>query len=87
LNQSSPVISVSGRTSMPDELMSTSRKLSPSCFFFASGSLRTIRMHQSACWAKLVQIFCPLTTTSSPRSSPRVRRAARSEPASGSEKP
>ena len=59
----------------------------PSCLRLASGSVRTIRMHQSAYCAKLVQIFWPVTTIASASTSPRVRSAARSEPAPGSEKP
>ena len=35
----------------------------------------------------MVQIFCPLTTYSSPSRTARVRSEARSEPAPGSEKP
>src|ERR1700722_1479602 len=37
--------------------------------------------------AKLVQIFCPVTTKWSPSASARVDSAARSDPAPGSEKP
>jgi hypothetical protein len=44
-------------------------------------------MHQSAMCANDDQTFCPLRTNTSPRRSIRVRTAARSEPASGSEKP
>ena len=41
----------------------------------------------SACCAMLVQIFWPLTTKSSPSSTARVCRDARSDPELGSEKP
>ncbi len=41
----------------------------------------------SPCAALVVQTFWPVTTNSSPSSTPVVRRAARSEPAPGSEKP
>ena len=44
-------------------------------------------MHQSAMCANDDHTFWPLTTNTSPRRSIRVRTAARSEPASGSEKP
>src|SRR5271167_4285920 len=55
----------------------------PWCFG-ASGSVRTNRKHQSAKCAPEVHTFCPLTTNWSPRSTARVRRLARSPPASGS---
>ena len=44
-------------------------------------------MQKSAMCANDDQTFCPLTTKWSPCSSMRVRDAARSLPASGSEKP
>ena len=46
-----------------------------------------MRMHQSAMCANDDHTFWPLTTKTSPLRSIRVRTAARSEPASGSEKP
>ena len=49
-----------------------------------SGSVRASRIARSAWCAPLVQIFWPVTTHSSPSRSARVRRLARSEPASGS---
>ncbi len=58
----------------------------PSCLG-ASKSVRTRANIQSARVAPEVQIFCPLITKWSPRSSARVCRAARSEPAFGSEYP
>ena len=50
-----------------------------------SGSVRASRMAQSAVAAPLVHTFCPVTTHSSPSRTARVRRLARSDPASGSE--
>jgi hypothetical protein len=38
-------------------------------------------------WKPEVQIFCPVITTSSPSTTPRVVTPARSEPWPGSEKP
>ena len=53
----------------------------------AAGSVRTSSAHQSVSVAQLVQIFCPVITSASPSMTPLVRSEARSEPASGSEKP
>ncbi len=53
----------------------------------ASGSVRATSMHHLAYWAALVHTFCPVTTQWSPSLTARVLRLARSEPASGSEKP
>ena len=58
----------------------------PSCFL-ASRLVRTRQKIQSATWARVVQIFWPLTTHSPSTSSARVVSEARSEPASGSENP
>lgn len=52
---------------------------------FDPGSVRAGRMAQSADAAPLVHTFCPVTTQPSPSRSARVRRLARSDPASGSE--
>ena len=49
----------------------------------AVGSVRTKQRHQSAWWAPEVQTFWPLTTKSSPSSTARVDRPARSLPAPG----
>ena len=73
-----------GRTVMPGVFMSASRKLMPSCFF-AALSVRTSRKMCVASWARVVQVFWPLTTKSSPSSTASVRRLARSEPELGSE--
>ena len=51
---------------------------------WASGSVRASRIPQSATSAPEVHTFCPVTTHSSPSRTPRVRREARSLPASGS---
>ena len=53
----------------------------------ASGSVRASSRHQSACRAPLAHSFWPLTTKRSPSRRAVVRRLARSDPASGSEKP
>ena len=58
----------------------------PRCFL-ASGSVRTRQKIQSPYWPSVVQVFWPLTTNSSPSRTAVVRSEARSEPASGSEKP
>jgi len=72
-----------GRTVMPGEVMSTSRKLMPSCFF-AALSVRASRKTQFASCASVVQIFWPLTRQWSPMSTASVRSEARSEPLPGS---
>ena len=66
--------------------MSMSSIEMPACFL-ASGSVRTRVKIQSPYWPSVVQVFCPLTTQSSPSRTAVVRSQARSEPASGSEKP
>ena len=53
----------------------------------ASGSVRATSMHHLEYWAPLVHTFWPVITQSSPSLTARVLRLARSEPASGSEKP
>ena len=58
----------------------------PACFL-ASGSVRASTKIQSAYCPSVVQVFCPLTIQSSPSRTAVVRSPARSEPASGSEKP
>jgi hypothetical protein len=83
LNSASPVISRIGRTSMPGWSMGTRRNVMPLCFG-ADGFVRARTKIQLAVWADDVQIFWPLMTHSSPSSSARVPRLARSEPASGS---
>ena len=50
------------------------------CASGASGSVRAMRMPKLAYCAPLVQIFCPLTTNSSPSRTARVPRLARSLP-------
>ncbi|SLJ83195.1 Uncharacterised protein [Mycobacteroides abscessus subsp. abscessus] len=45
----------------PGLLTSKSRKEMPACFLGAFGSVRTRQKIQSACWARVVQIFWPLT--------------------------
>ncbi|MCY1177891.1 hypothetical protein D9M73_182170 [compost metagenome] len=72
-----------GRTVTPGLSIGTSRKLMPCCFL-AVLSVRTNRKIQLASVARVVQIFWPLTTHSSPSSTASVRRLARSEPAFGS---
>ena len=58
----------------------------PLCFG-ASGSVRASRIMNFATCAPDVQIFCPLTTKSSPSLIARVCTAARSLPAPGSLNP
>src|ERR1035437_5654984 len=58
----------------------------PACWG-ASGSVRTSRNAKSACWACVVQTFCPLMIHSSPSRTAFVFKLARSEPESGSENP
>ena len=66
--------------------MSMSSIEMPACFL-TSGSVRTRLKIQSPYWPSVVQVFWPLTTKSSPSRTAEHRRLARSEPASGSEKP
>ena len=81
-----PSMSSIGRTSTPGVVMSMRSIEMPACFF-TSGSVRTRVKIQSPCWPRVVQVFWPLTTQSSPSRTAVVRRLARSEPASGSENP
>jgi hypothetical protein len=53
----------------------------------ASGSVRHRQNIMFASWAPEVHTFWPVMTSSSPSTTPRVLRPARSEPASGSENP
>ena len=62
------------------------KTLMPLCLG-TSGSVRTKARMKSASWAPEVHTFWPLTTKWSPSSWARVRRPARSEPASGSDMP
>nr|CRL79152.1 hypothetical protein CPGR_05155 [Mycolicibacterium malmesburyense] len=82
----SPIALRMGRTSTPGVVMS-SRKYEMPFRFGASGSVRASSRHQSACLPPLAQSFWPLTTYESPSLRAVVRRLARSDPASGSEKP
>ena len=83
-----PSIARSGRMSMPAASIGTISQVIPACLRTpGSGFVRTSISQYSATWPKLVQIFCPLSTYSSPSRSARVRRLARSDPAFGSEKP
>ena len=66
--------------------MSIRKYVRPWCLG-ASGSVRAISMHHFEYCAPLVHTFCPVMTHSSPSFTARVFSAARSEPASGSEKP
>ena len=81
-----PAMFASGRTVMPGVFMLIQKKEMPRCFG-ASGSVRAMKYMPSAWSARLVQIFCPLITYSSPSRSARVRSEARSEPAFGSDQP
>ena len=75
-----------GLTVTPGVFMSHRKNEMPSCFFTLP-SVRASTKIQSAYWAKVVQVFCPLMTQPSPSRSALVRSPARSEPAPGSEKP
>ena len=83
LNSASPVISRSGRTSMPGEDMSTRKYVIPSCRG-EPGSVRAMQIAQSACLASEVQIFCPVSRQPPSARSARVVMPARSDPAPGS---
>jgi hypothetical protein len=67
--------------------MSISSMEMPCWGLAALGSVRTSMKIQSAYCPSVVQVFCPLTTYSSPSRTAVVRSEARSEPASGSENP
>ncbi len=82
----SPSMVFMGRTSTPGWCMSRISQVIPLCLG-ASGSVRTSSSQKSATWARVLQIFWPVTTYSSPSRTARVRSDARSDPASGSEKP
>src|SRR5260370_1586276 len=71
-----------GRRSTPGAVVSMMSALMPLCLG-AAGSVRTKHRHQSAWCAPDVHTFCPFTTNSSPISSARVDRLARSLPAPG----
>ena len=86
-----PVICRIGRSSNPFDAPSgrcigTSTYEMPRCFG-ASGSVRHRQNIMFAICAPEVHTFCPVITTSSPSTTPRVCSPARSDPASGSEKP
>ena len=85
-NSAWPVICVIGRTSTPGERMSTISIEMPRCFGPVS-SVRASTPHQRAYWPHETHVFWPLRTKWSSCSTARVRSEARSEPASGSEKP
>jgi hypothetical protein len=69
---------------MPGPSIGQTKYDTPLCLG-SSGSVRAMRMPNLAYWAPLVQIFCPLTTNSSPSRTARVPRLARSLPLPGSE--
>ena len=75
-----------GSIRTPGECRSRMRQEMPRCFG-ASGSVRAYRVHQRDSWAWVVQILWPLTRNTSPSRSARVRRPAKSDPASGSDMP
>ena len=66
--------------------MSMRKYVNPLCFS-ASESVRATSMHHLECCAPLVHTFWPVTTHCPSLFTARVFSAARSEPASGSEKP
>ncbi len=83
LNMAWPVISTSGRTSMPGWRMSQANQVMPWCLG-RSGSVRAMSMPKSATWPSEVHTFCPLTIHSSPSLTARQVKPARSLPAPGS---
>ena len=87
LTSKPPSSSSIGRSVTPGVSIGKTSSEMPRCFFSALGSVRHRQKIQSACWPSVVQVFWPLTTQSSPSRTAVVRRLARSEPASGSEKP
>ena len=66
--------------------MSTISIEMPRCVGTVS-SVRASTPHQRANWPQDTHVFCPLRTKWSSRSTALVRSDARSDPASGSEKP
>ena len=82
-----PSSGAGGGPRTPSACMSTSSMEMPRCLEPASGVVRTRANIRSACSAFVVHTFWPFTTQWSPASVARVDRAARSEPAPGSEKP
>ena len=87
LTSKPPSMSSIGRRVTPGESIGKTSIEMPRCFFSAVGSVRQRQKIQSACWPSVVHVFWPLTTQSSPSRTAVVRSEARSEPASGSEKP
>ena len=75
-----PVMVVSGRASTPGVRRSTRKHVMPACFF-AVGSVRTYSWHQSAKCPSEFQVFCPLSTKSSPSST--ASRAQRGQVRAG----
>ena len=73
-----------GRTVTPGELISISRNVIPCCGR-SSRAVRTRKKPQFAISACVFQIFCPVQMRSSSSSSARIYKAARSDPAPGSE--
>jgi hypothetical protein len=91
VNSDRPVICLIGRSSNPlddpsSRRMGTRTQEMP-LRLGASGSVRQRQNIMTAAWAAEVHTLWPVMTTSSPSMTPRVLRLARSEPASGSEKP
>ena len=85
-NSAWPVICVIGRTSTPGERMSTSSMEIPRCLATPL-SVRASTPHQRANCPQETQVFWPLRAKWSSCSTACVRSEARSDPASGSEKP
>ena len=80
-----PVIWRIGRTVIPGASIGTRKTVSPACFA-AVGSVRVTATPTSATGAPEVHTLWPSSTQTPSRSTARVRTAARSEPASVSEK-
>ncbi len=83
MNISRPVISRSGRISIPELVISTRKNVIPLCLGTVA-SVRARQMAQSAFLASDVQTFWPVRIQPPSARSALVRSEARSEPASGS---
>ncbi|MNT29252.1 hypothetical protein D3C72_1649820 [compost metagenome] len=73
-----------GRRLMPGLARSTSRKLMPACFLTVLSVRTSMNMWVASC-ANVDQVFWPVTIRSLPSITASQRKAARSDPASGSE--
>jgi hypothetical protein len=84
LNSASPSMCASGRTVTPSLSIGSRKYVIPRCR--SPPPVRASRMACAASCARLVQIFCPEIRQPPSARSALVRRDARSDPESGSEK-